>query len=212
MLRVTIDIIPFGVEKDKKNLSTIEIINDGTANLTPTYGNYIINAVNEYGDILDPIYIKDFRRIHGFKKLVSMVLNKFDKIIMFDNFIENNIEAQSVNAFDLGKRFFEGLERGPMESLITPNKPKVDKIHCAIIYCSSTKVRDLSPAVFFDYIQNLQADRFKVTIIAPPEQAENVIEIAKEVAKVNPNLEMRKLVLIKLAITAVKADWDGFLT
>lgn len=39
MIRVTIEILPFGKEKDKYHLGTVEITNDGRG--SPTKGNYI---------------------------------------------------------------------------------------------------------------------------------------------------------------------------
>ena len=38
MLRITIDLLPFGSEKNRKTLTTFDIANDGTG--TPSRGNY----------------------------------------------------------------------------------------------------------------------------------------------------------------------------
>ena len=45
MLRVTIDLIPRGIEQDKRKFADITISNDGTG--TPELGNYIIRAEGE---------------------------------------------------------------------------------------------------------------------------------------------------------------------
>ncbi|MDA8215925.1 MAG: hypothetical protein M0Z64_11720 [Nitrospiraceae bacterium] len=41
MLRATIELVPFSVEEDKRDICVIEIANDATGNVE--YGNYYVN-------------------------------------------------------------------------------------------------------------------------------------------------------------------------
>ena len=73
MLRVTIDLIPFGREELKKELGVVEIINDGTGNAE--LGNYDV-YVNQDKPIGGKFRIENFIRSFGFWELVTDVLNK----------------------------------------------------------------------------------------------------------------------------------------
>lgn len=53
-LRVTIEIVPHGVESAKRKLATIEIINDLTG--TPDLGNYLIHAEGERDDVYERFF------------------------------------------------------------------------------------------------------------------------------------------------------------
>ena len=59
MVRVTVELVPFGVERNKRTLGVMEIINDGSGD---TYnGNYNVHKVGRQG----PMTIT---RIEGFKR------------------------------------------------------------------------------------------------------------------------------------------------
>lgn len=156
------------------------------------HGNKDVLSISKYVDAVleDPI------------EFLPMV-GKYDKVITFDRFIEENPEAEKTNAFDIGKKFFDGIERGPFESTITPGNPVGEKIHLAISIATSSKIRDISPAIWFDFLHNLNPDKFRITLVAPPMQEKDVIDIAQSVAGFNPNLEIRKLVEPSL-LTAMK--------
>lgn len=82
MLRVTIEIVPFGIEENKRTLSTINIINDGTGN--NKYGNYRIERISEDKENLipknDKFEIKRHNRYDGYIKLLQRVINKFVRL------------------------------------------------------------------------------------------------------------------------------------
>jgi len=123
------------------------------------------------------------------------VLNKYDKIIVIERFIEENPDAEVMNAFDIPKdTFFEGIERGSMESTIELGELIGPKIHVAVAYSSSALIRDISPVIWFDFIRQLESDKFRVTLIAPPEKNKDLLDFAEEVRQHNPKLEIRKLV------------------
>ncbi|MFW9952166.1 MAG: hypothetical protein ACFFKA_18750 [Candidatus Thorarchaeota archaeon] len=124
----------------------------------------------------------------------SKVAGKFDKIILFENFIENNPIAEKVSAMDLAEQFFDGIKKGPIDTKIIPIKPKGDKIHIMIFWISTTKVRDISPAIIFDFLHNLDSEKFRVTMVAPPNEEIALMEIAENVNKYNSKIELRKLV------------------
>lgn len=76
MIRVTVELIPFGDEDHKKGLGIVEIINDGTGN--HKLGNYTIYIdSNKRGD---KFKIKKFVRKHGFWKLLTEVFLKKEAI------------------------------------------------------------------------------------------------------------------------------------
>lgn len=79
MLRVTIEIVPFGSEEEKRTLSTINIINDGTG--TSKYGNYIARR-HFWGEDKEPIDINilKYKRDHGYFKLIQKIINKFVRL------------------------------------------------------------------------------------------------------------------------------------
>jgi len=82
MLRLTIEIIPFGIEENKRTLSTIHIINDGTG--TTQFGNYKIQRESWDKDnrfpANDEFKIKKYNRFDGYMKLISKVINKFVRL------------------------------------------------------------------------------------------------------------------------------------
>lgn len=123
------------------------------------------------------------------------VLSRYDKIIIVEKFIEENPEAEVMNAFDIPKdTFFEGLEKGPLESAIDMGEPVGSKIHIALAYSCSALVREISPTIWFDFVRQLESDKFRVTIVAPPEKHKDVMEFAEIIREHNPKLEMRKLI------------------
>ena len=53
-LRVTIEIVPHGIESAKRKLASIEIVNDLTG--TPTMGNYIVIAEGERENVWERVF------------------------------------------------------------------------------------------------------------------------------------------------------------
>ena len=71
MLRITVEIVPLGVEARKKTISEIIIINNGLSTNKPEYGNYDIKIKdNRYKNV-----IKEFCRSNGAVKLTSLALS-----------------------------------------------------------------------------------------------------------------------------------------
>lgn len=122
----------------------------------------------------------------------SKVVGKFDKIVLFDNLIENNKEAEKVNAYDMPARFFKGLKKGLMESTIIPSKPeRIDgKFHLMLSYNSSSPIRDVSPALYFEFLKSLNSDLFRVTVISNVANQKNTQELVQHVRMPNKDLEI----------------------
>lgn len=78
MLRVTIEIIPFGNKKETKELGQIHIINDGTG--TKTHGNYIAKFYKDDKEIIGK-RVKGFFRSFGFYALIMQVLKENWKLL-----------------------------------------------------------------------------------------------------------------------------------
>lgn len=73
MLRVTLEIVPFGNEAHKRTIGEVEIVNDGTGN--PSVGNY--GATLNLGSSLTGITrVQGFPRRMGALELLRVVLNK----------------------------------------------------------------------------------------------------------------------------------------
>ena len=77
MLRVTVEMVPFGFENLKKTIGEIQIINDGTG--TREIGNYKIKFTT-----LDPfneqtISVRGFKRKEGFWQILNKSLKLFFK-------------------------------------------------------------------------------------------------------------------------------------
>jgi len=82
MLRITIEIVPFGNEEEQRILSIINIINDGTG--SPRYGNYKVKRINFNKEnqfpANDEFEIKKYNRYDGYLKLIQKVINKFVRL------------------------------------------------------------------------------------------------------------------------------------
>jgi hypothetical protein len=74
MLRVTIELVPYGVESEARKIATMLIANDGTGDhRTGNYG-YAFNYTDRSGDIATGV-IKNFPRSNGAWSLVKKILN-----------------------------------------------------------------------------------------------------------------------------------------
>lgn len=72
MLRITIDLVPFGHKELTRKLGEIEIINDGTG--SPEVGNYIYRLFDADTSIEGEL--KEHNRAQSVFKLLKAVLNK----------------------------------------------------------------------------------------------------------------------------------------
>lgn len=72
MLRITIDLVPFGKEDLKREIGKIEIINDGTGDYK--LGNYKYTIGDETGTIKSKL--KGHNRLQSVFHLLKSVLNK----------------------------------------------------------------------------------------------------------------------------------------
>jgi hypothetical protein len=71
VIRVTVDLLPFGGEQGRKNLATFDIANDGTG--TPDRGNYMYRPSPNKEWI--PKVVTDYpRKAYNVKKLIYLVL------------------------------------------------------------------------------------------------------------------------------------------
>ncbi len=81
MLRVTLEIIPFGSESAKETISTIEIVNVGTSPNRPAYGNYAFRIKNLSTGTIIENNVHNFDRSRGALALLKTVLDKIAEII-----------------------------------------------------------------------------------------------------------------------------------
>lgn len=78
MLRITVDIIPWGNEEHRETIGVMDIINDATG--TSKIGNYKIKYYdNDFLDCIDT-EIKRYDRSKGFLELISKTFNKIRRI------------------------------------------------------------------------------------------------------------------------------------
>ena len=73
MLRIKIELVPFGIESEARTIADMEIINDGTGN--HRYGNYIYELWDANGDSIKG-ELKKHNRIQSAFRLIQAVLNK----------------------------------------------------------------------------------------------------------------------------------------
>lgn len=79
MLKIPIEIHPFGDSSNKRELGCIYIINDGTHKKRPEYGNYIIEAC--LGNVIKERFpIKNYKREDGWLKLLHKATGELLKI------------------------------------------------------------------------------------------------------------------------------------
>ena len=77
MIRITIELFPHGLAKNKKILGYVDIINDGTG--TKTIGNYSVTAISGNGKVFRKRRIEGYcRKAESIWKLMKMV---FDIIV-----------------------------------------------------------------------------------------------------------------------------------
>jgi len=127
-------------------------------------------------------------------KYDDIIKANYDKIIVCERFIEENPESEYIHAMDLPKdTFLEGIERGPIESTFSLSDPIGDKIHIAIAYSCSALIREISPSIWFDFIRQLEYDKFRVTLVAPVDKFQDIEDVSEEIRKHNPKLELRRL-------------------
>ena len=69
MLRVTVEIVPFGCESAKKIIGQYHIINTGKHAGSPVWGNYRVEAIG--GQFL--FYVKNHLRSKGYELLLKRV-------------------------------------------------------------------------------------------------------------------------------------------
>ena len=77
MLRVTVEILPFGDESKKKTLRSVSIINDGTHENHPDYGNYRVEHTDGNGESFT-FEIHNHVRSDGLDCLLFKVFGKTD--------------------------------------------------------------------------------------------------------------------------------------
>jgi hypothetical protein len=76
VLKVTIEIVPFGVKSATRTLALISIGNKGTG--TPEYGNYEVTLTTGSGKhICD---LDDYDRSKGYLPLIREVFNKLNRL------------------------------------------------------------------------------------------------------------------------------------
>jgi hypothetical protein len=77
MIRVTIEILPFGYESQKRELGSFIIYNTGDHELRPEYGNYKFTLEKDNKKYRGSI--KDFSRNFGWLYLLKTVIEKIIK-------------------------------------------------------------------------------------------------------------------------------------
>jgi len=72
MLRVRVEVVPFGVESNSREIGQMIIANDGTGDFSS--GNYVFVYSDTHGEYAEGT-VKNFARAEGFWKLVSECLS-----------------------------------------------------------------------------------------------------------------------------------------
>jgi len=85
MLRVRVEVVPFGVESNSREIGQMIIANDGTGDSSS--GNYVFVYSDTHGEYGEGT-VKDFARANGFWELVSECLSNPGEV---DNEELNNL-------------------------------------------------------------------------------------------------------------------------
>ena len=85
MLRVTVDLVPFGLEKSKRTLYTMEIGNIGDRGVTYTKSgdprfSYKVRSIRDDGEVIEHgTVIKGFDRKRPFKDLIKKIISVLER-------------------------------------------------------------------------------------------------------------------------------------
>lgn len=72
MLRITVELVPFGEEENKRKIGEMIIINEGT-HPDPERGNYFVK-VNSDTEQEIRFNLKDYNRAYGFWRLIQLAI------------------------------------------------------------------------------------------------------------------------------------------
>lgn len=73
LIRVTVELLPFGSEQERETLGQINIVNDVTGDLD--VGNYDVTLV-KHGRVVQHVRVLDHRRNDGWGELLRRVLGE----------------------------------------------------------------------------------------------------------------------------------------
>ena len=73
MIRVTVELVPYGVEDYKKVIARMKIVNNATGN--KNFGNYNYEIMDEDGHITSGIY-SGFPRVLKVRELIKRILTR----------------------------------------------------------------------------------------------------------------------------------------
>jgi len=80
MIRVTVEVIPFGEEKRKRTIGTMKIVNDGEGNVW--VGDYDVHVEDEAREVTGKykdFKIRSFNRSGGFWRLIGAAIEGMEK-------------------------------------------------------------------------------------------------------------------------------------
>jgi hypothetical protein len=78
MIKITVEIVPFGAVEDARTVWTIEIGNIKTVNDIADYGCYVVDSDDKR---LAHFYVKNHPRSKGLARLLKRVFYKIDKVL-----------------------------------------------------------------------------------------------------------------------------------
>ena len=81
MIKINIEMWPFGYETVKYPIADIEIVNRGDHPLSPDFGNYEIRVIPGGENPLVEIFgIEDHKRSDGLFPLLKRIMDRYEKI------------------------------------------------------------------------------------------------------------------------------------
>lgn len=86
MWKAKLELVPYGIDKLKKEIYEIEIHNDGSGNFD--YGNYKCKIIDKENDIIMEASVKKFKRENGVFELFKKAFEECSK--RYKNAKENN--------------------------------------------------------------------------------------------------------------------------
>jgi ADP-heptose:LPS heptosyltransferase len=115
-------------------------------------------------------------------------LSKYDRIIFFEDFIENNLDAEITNAYDIAESFFDGIKRDVLYSNLPVKQNRNTKFHIVIQFSSGSIIRNIHPNLWWEIGVRLDPDKYELTILGTKSDEKDIRETGVMINRYSPNL------------------------
>lgn len=130
----------------------------------------------------------------------SEISKTYDRVVFVENLIENNESAETLNAFDIGSQFFEGIKKGKMSSTYKYKSPEIvgNQMHIGIALQASGPARDLPANFWMQLLQYLSSTQFRISLYVSPHQQAGAGRVKNYIGIHNRTLDIKIVSKIEL--------------